>query len=108
MVPLTILLSPSSEQLVGPSPVSLGEDLLGPDGSFRSTGLATTDGTHGLVDASCPVLASRLRERRKRSVSFPPRACFPFPVWPTGYTDSEVLSCVERACAPTRALEAGG
>ena len=47
MVPFfTILSSPSSEQLVGPSPVSLGEDLLGPDGSFCPTGLATTDGTH--------------------------------------------------------------
>jgi hypothetical protein len=62
MVPFTILSLPSSEQLVDPSPVSLGEDLLGPDGSFRPTELAT-DGTHGLGDATCPVLASRPRER---------------------------------------------
>ena len=62
MVPFTILLLPSIEQLVDPSPIFLNEDLLGPGGSFRSNGLAT-DGTHGLGDAICPVLASLLRER---------------------------------------------
>ena len=50
MVPFTILSLPSSEKLADPSRVSLGKDLLGPDDSFRSTGLAT-DPTHGLGDA---------------------------------------------------------
>ena len=72
MIPFIILSLPSSEHIVeDPSPpVSLDEDLLSPDGTFRSTGLAA-DNIHDLSDTPLPVLASRLRERRKRPVSFP-------------------------------------
>ena len=74
MIPFIILSLPSSEHIVeDPSPpVSLDENLLSPDGTFRSTGLAA-DNTHwhDFSDAPLPVLASRLRERRKRPVSFP-------------------------------------
>lgn len=74
-LPFIILSLPSNDELVEdpPPPVSLDEDLLSPDGTFRSTGfpvLAAVD-THDLDDAIRPVLASRLRERRKRPMSLP-------------------------------------
>jgi len=72
MIPSIILSLPSSEHLIGdppPPPVSLDEYLLSPDGTFRSTGRAADD-THDFID-TLPVLASRLRERRKRHISFP-------------------------------------
>jgi hypothetical protein len=73
MLPFIILSLPSNDDLVEdpPPPSSLDDDLLSPDGTFRSTGLpilATAD-THDLDDAIRPVLASRLRERRKRPIS---------------------------------------
>ena len=75
VLPFIILSLPSNDDLVedSPLPVSLDEDLLSPDGTFRSTGLpvlATVD-THELDDAIRPVFASRLRERRKRPISWP-------------------------------------
>ena len=75
VIPFIILSLPSSDDLAEdpPPPVSLDEDLLSPDGTFRSTGLpalATVD-VHNLADATRPVLASRLRERRKRPISWP-------------------------------------
>ncbi|KAF8490917.1 hypothetical protein F5888DRAFT_1738740 [Russula emetica] len=75
VLPFIILSVPSNDDLVEdpPPPVSLDEDLLSPDGTFRSTGfpvLATVD-THDLDDAIRPVLASHLRERRKRPISWP-------------------------------------
>jgi len=74
-LPFIILSLPSNGDLVEdpPPPVSLDEDLLSPDGTFRSIGLpvlATID-TRDLDDAIRPVLASRLRERRKRPISLP-------------------------------------
>jgi hypothetical protein len=73
MIPFIILSLPSSEHLVAdPSPpVSLDEDLLSPNGTFRSRGLAADDTHYDLGEATLPLLASRLRERRKRPVSFP-------------------------------------
>lgn len=72
VVPFIILSLPSNDNLAEdpPPPVSLDEDLLSPDGTFRSTGLpilATVD-TRDLDDA---VLVSRLRERRKHHISLP-------------------------------------
>jgi hypothetical protein len=74
-LPFIILSLPSNDDLVErpPPSASLDEDLLSPDGTFRTTGLpvlATVD-TRDLDDAIRPVLASRLRERRKRPISFP-------------------------------------
>jgi hypothetical protein len=72
-LPFIILSLPSNDDLVEepPPPVSLDEDLLSPDGTFRSTGLpvlAAVD-TRDLDDAIRPELVSRLRERRKRPIS---------------------------------------
>jgi hypothetical protein len=72
-LPFIILSLPSNDDLVEDPPpsVSLDEDLLSPDGTFRSTGfpmLAAVD-THHLDDAIRPVLAFRLRERRERPIS---------------------------------------
>ena len=76
-LPFIILSLPSNDDLAedSPLPVSLDEDLLSPDGTFRSTGLpvlATVD-TRDLDIAIPirPVPASRLRERRKRPISWP-------------------------------------
>jgi hypothetical protein len=74
-LPFIILSLPSNNDLVHdpPLPVSLDEDLLSPDGTFRSTGLpvlATVD-TPDFDNAIRPVPASRLRERRKRPISWP-------------------------------------
>jgi hypothetical protein len=74
VLPLIILSLPSSEHLVEDAPrsVSLDENLLSPDGTFRSTRpptRATTDIFD--VDATRRALTCRLRERRKRSVSLP-------------------------------------
>jgi hypothetical protein len=76
-IPLIILSLPSTEHLVGdlPLPVPLNENLLGPDGTFRSTGPPTwvmTD-THDISDATRLALAARLRERRRhlKSLSSP-------------------------------------
>ncbi len=75
MLPFIILSLPSNDDLVEdpPPPVSQDEDLLSPDGTFRSTGLPVlaTAETHDLDDAIRPVLASRLRERRRRPISLP-------------------------------------
>ena len=75
VLPFIILSLPSNDDLVEdpPPPISLDEDLLSPDGTFRSTGfpvLAPVD-RHDLDDAIRPALASRLRERRKRPISLP-------------------------------------
>jgi len=75
VIPFIILSLPSSEDLVEdpPLPVSLDEDLLSPDGTFRPAGfpaLAAVD-THDPDNDIRPVLASRLRERRKRPMSWP-------------------------------------
>jgi hypothetical protein len=75
VLPFIILSLPSNDDLAEdpPPPVSLDDDLLSPDGTFRSTGLpilAAVD-TPDLEDAIRPVLASRLRERRKRPISWP-------------------------------------
>jgi hypothetical protein len=75
VLPFIILSVPSNDDLVEdpPPPVSLDEDLLSPDGTFRSTGLPILDTVdiHDLDDAIRPVLTSRLRERRKRPISWP-------------------------------------
>ena len=76
VLPFIILSLPSNDDLVEDPPpsVSLDEELLSPDGTFRSIGLpvsATTIDTHDPDDDIRPVLASRLRERRKRPISFP-------------------------------------
>jgi hypothetical protein len=73
VLPFIILSLPSNDNLVeDPTPpLSLDADLLSPDGTFRSTGLpvlATVD-TYDLDYAIRPLLASRLRERRKRPIS---------------------------------------
>jgi hypothetical protein len=76
-IPLIILSLPSSEYLVeDPSPpVSLDEDLLSPDGTFRSSGrpLAARVAvqTYNISDATRLALASRLRRRHKRAILFP-------------------------------------
>jgi hypothetical protein len=74
VLPFIILSLPSNDNLVEDLPpfVSLDKDLLSPDGTFRSTGLpalAAVD-TRDLDDIR-PVLASCLRERRKRPISWP-------------------------------------
>ena len=75
VLPFIILSLPSNDDLVGdPTPsVSLDDDLLSPDGRFRSIGLPVLAAvvTHGLDDAIRPVVDSRLRERRKRPISWP-------------------------------------
>ncbi|KAH9963324.1 hypothetical protein BC827DRAFT_1154626 [Russula dissimulans] len=75
MMPLIILSLPSSEHLVvDASPAtSLNEDLLSPDGTFRSTSRSarTLVDIHNISDGTRLALASRLRERRKRPVSLP-------------------------------------
>lgn len=73
-IPFIILSLPSGEHLIvdpptSVSPVSLDENLLSPDGTFRSTGWAADD-THDFID-TLPIIASRLRERRKGRISFP-------------------------------------
>jgi hypothetical protein len=88
-LPFIILSLPSNDDLVEdpPPPVSLDEDLLSPDGTFRSTGLpvlATVD-ARDLDDAIRPAFTSRLRERRKRPISWPSPNVFATPgmaYWP--------------------------
>ncbi|KAI9448441.1 hypothetical protein H4582DRAFT_90178 [Lactarius indigo] len=74
-IPLIILSLPSSEHLAeDPSPrVSLNEDLLSPDGTFRSSGHSAqvASRTYDISDATRLALASRLRHRQKRAISFP-------------------------------------
>ncbi|KAI0002883.1 hypothetical protein BJV74DRAFT_881867 [Russula compacta] len=72
VIPLIVLSLPTSDHLFGdpPPPVALDEDLLSPDGTFRSTRqpagvIADINETTRLA------LASRLRERRKRLISLP-------------------------------------
>ena len=75
VLPFIILSLPSNDNLVDDPlpPVSLDEDLLSPDGTFRSAGLPVLASvkTRNLDDAFRPVLASHLRERRKRRISWP-------------------------------------
>ncbi|KAF8485211.1 hypothetical protein DFH94DRAFT_267584 [Russula ochroleuca] len=75
VIPFIILSLPSSEHLVEDPlpPVFLDEDLLSPNGTFRSSGLPAwhTVDEHDLSNDTRPVLASRLRERRKRSLPSP-------------------------------------
>ncbi len=74
-IPLIILSLPSSEDLVeDPSlPVSMDEDLLSPDGTFRPSGRLARVAvqTYDITDATRLALASRLRHRQKRDISFP-------------------------------------
>ncbi|KAH9052570.1 hypothetical protein EDB87DRAFT_1657754 [Lactarius vividus] len=74
-IPLVILSLPSSEHLAeDPSPcVSLDEDLLSPDGTFRSSGHSAQAviRTYDISDATRLALASRLRHRQKRAFLFP-------------------------------------
>ncbi|KAH9172149.1 hypothetical protein EDB89DRAFT_2070134 [Lactarius sanguifluus] len=74
-IPLIILSLPSSEHLAeDPSPrVSLDEDLLSPDGTFRSSGHSVQAAirTYDISDATRLALAFRLRHRQKRAISFP-------------------------------------
>jgi hypothetical protein len=75
VLPFIILSLPSNDDLVEypTPPVSLDEDLLSPDGTFRSTGFPVLDtvDTQDLDDAIHPAIVSRLRERRKRPISLP-------------------------------------
>lgn len=75
VLPFIILSLPSNDDLAEDPPpsVSLDDDLLSPDGTFRSTGLPVLAAvvTHNLDDAIRPVDDSRLRERRKRPISWP-------------------------------------
>jgi hypothetical protein len=76
VIPFIILSLPSNEYLTeeAPQPRSLDEDLLSPEGTFRSTGplaRAAAD-TYDIRDATRLALASRLRERWKRPIPFPP------------------------------------
>ncbi|KAH9986772.1 hypothetical protein BJV77DRAFT_1070788 [Russula vinacea] len=87
VIPFIILSLPSSEHLVEDMlpPVSLDEDLLSPNGSFRPSGLPAwgTVDTHDLSDDTRPVLAPRLRERRKRSSPSPNMLATPgMAYWP--------------------------
>ncbi|KAH9007252.1 hypothetical protein EDB86DRAFT_2870886 [Lactarius hatsudake] len=72
-IPLIILSLPSSEHLDPLPRVSLDEDLLSPDGTFRSSGHSVQAAirTYDISDATRLALASRLRYRQKRAVSFP-------------------------------------
>ncbi|KAH9041837.1 hypothetical protein EDB84DRAFT_1474134 [Lactarius hengduanensis] len=74
-IPLIILSLPSSEHVAeDPSPrISLDEDLLSPDGTFRSSGHSVQAAirTYDISDATRLALASRLRHRQKRAISFP-------------------------------------
>jgi hypothetical protein len=74
VIPLIILSLPSSEHLIGdpPQPSALDQDLLSPDGTFRSSGPPgrVTAETPDVSGATRLALASRLRERRKH-VSLP-------------------------------------
>lgn len=76
VIPFIILSLPSNEPLAeDPSqPCSLDEDLLSPEGTFRSTRrLARVEAdAHDISDATRLGLASRLSERRKRPILFPP------------------------------------
>jgi hypothetical protein len=71
-MPLIILSLPSSENLgEDPSlPVSLDEDLLSPDGTFRSSGRLARVADHDISYATRLALASRLRHRQKRAIIF--------------------------------------
>ena len=73
VIPLIILSLPSTEHLVGDllPPATLDEDLLSPDGTFRSIrSLARPMAdTCDMNDAIRLALAARLRERRKRPKS---------------------------------------
>ena len=77
VLPFIILSLPSNDDLAEdpPLPASLDEDLLSPDGTFRSTGLPVLAtqavDTYDFDDVIRPILASRLRERRKRPLSLP-------------------------------------
>ncbi|KAH8999528.1 hypothetical protein EDB92DRAFT_1941168 [Lactarius akahatsu] len=70
-IPLIILSLPSSEHLAeNPSlRVSLDKDLLSPDGTFRSSSHSVR--TYDISNATRLALASRLRHRQKRAISFP-------------------------------------
>ncbi|KAI0301933.1 hypothetical protein B0F90DRAFT_1816813 [Multifurca ochricompacta] len=74
-IPLIILSLPSNEHLIGYQPPSapLDENLLSPDGTFRSAESAawTTADTYDINNSTRLALASRLRERRKGPVSSP-------------------------------------
>jgi hypothetical protein len=83
VIPFIILSLPSNEYLAeeAPQPRSLDEDLLSPEGTFRSTGplaRAAAD-THDISDATRLALASRLRERRKCHIPLPPPNVFVTP-----------------------------
>ncbi|KAI9507208.1 hypothetical protein F5148DRAFT_147669 [Russula earlei] len=70
--PLIILSLPSIEHLVEDAspPASLNEDLLNPDGTFRSTARPRVlVDIHNISDATRLALVSRLQERRKRPAS---------------------------------------
>ncbi|KAI0250546.1 hypothetical protein BJV78DRAFT_553343 [Lactifluus subvellereus] len=73
VIPLIILSLPSSEHLVGDllPPAPLDEDLLSPDGTFRSTGSLARPmaDAYNINDGTRLALAARLRERRKRPKS---------------------------------------
>jgi hypothetical protein len=76
VIPFIILSLPSNEPLTeDPSqPCSPDEDLLSPEGTFRSTRLLARveADTHDISDATRLALAYRLGERRKRPMLLPP------------------------------------
>ena len=83
MIPFTILSLPSSEKFVDPSPVSLGEDLLGPEDSFRSTGLATDPHMASVMPLDLYLLLVFARDESAPSRFLPERAFYMvhWPYW---------------------------
>ncbi len=74
-IPLITLSLPSREHLVEDSsaPITLDEDLLSPDGTFRSSKSRDriSARAYDISEATRSALASRLRRRQKLAISFP-------------------------------------